>query len=198
MKIVAAALIALFHVASASASDFDSCAAAKQIAVGGYARCLLVAEGRFTVDGRADTRDARLLSCRRKFDRMVARVDARMTCAVAPSNHDLAEATEWASDTLLALFDRGAEEVLYFKAAGAANCSDQEMIRSASECEIAGDAVGHRFSHVVDVDASSYDGAGRPAGCYWDRNGASYFNTNLSSSATWGGTGGICRRTTMQ
>jgi len=80
---------------------------------------------------------------------------------------------------------------VYEKAAGATTCRNDQMVKTAEECRIAGATVGHPFDKVVTTDhATDLD---RPGGCFWDQNGFTYFNTNFSTSTTWAGVGGICR-----
>ena len=94
-----------------------------------------------------------------------------------------------ASGTTAAVFGYG-------NADGAANCDTASMVDSEEECRLAGEEVGYPFAKSVNQDATAF-GVGRPAGCFWDQNGRSYYNTNLESSSTWGGVGGICRTVKM-
>lgn len=76
----------------------------------------------------------------------------------------------------------------FYKATGGAACLPQDRIFDQSECESAGKKLGHTFSKVT----SSTD---RPAGCFWDKKGFSYLNTNSASSGNfWGGVGGLCNQ----
>lgn len=80
----------------------------------------------------------------------------------------------------------------YLKAAGAQNCPEGSMVDSATECMIAGSTLGHPYVKEVS------DPTARPAGCFWDQNGKSYFNVELQASATWGGVGAICKQATRR
>jgi len=75
----------------------------------------------------------------------------------------------------------------YYTAPGAENCPDGLMVDTAAECATAGPELGYPYRMAVtNLDE-------RPAGCFWDTGGGSYFNTALSASATWGGVGAICK-----
>jgi len=81
------------------------------------------------------------------------------------------------------------DEALYYKAAGAQNCPAGQIVDSEAECRIAGPQVGdYPFKKVVS------DLNNRPAGCFWDKSGGSYFNSETQASATWGGVGAICKQ----
>ena len=83
----------------------------------------------------------------------------------------------------------------YFKALGGQNCPTNQIVASRQECEVAGSQLGYPFAkEVTSVDNPSNPGENRPAGCFWDQNGHSYFNTNMDASASWNGVGGICKR----
>jgi len=84
---------------------------------------------------------------------------------------------------------------VYEKAAGAADCRQDQMVKTAEECRIAGATVGHPFDKVVTTGDVALERLQRPGGCFWDQNGFSYFNTNLSASTSsaWAGVGGLCR-----
>ena len=77
----------------------------------------------------------------------------------------------------------------YTKAGGAENCDGVTAftITTAAECTTAGAAVGYPFEKTV------ADRDERPAGCFWDQSGGSYFNSELDASATWSGVGAICK-----
>lgn len=92
------------------------------------------------------------------------------------------------SEVPSALMLRDEMAAVYFKAAGAQNCPSGQMVSTAAECKQAGAAVGHKFNKVV---SDKYQ---RPAGCFWDQNGESYFNEQLGASASWGGVGAICKK----
>jgi len=78
----------------------------------------------------------------------------------------------------------------FSKAAGANNCPPGAAVTSIGACRAASDALGIPYNKEVN---STSDGNVRPAGCFWDQNGESYFNVNLEADpGNWGGVGAIC------
>jgi len=88
----------------------------------------------------------------------------------------------------------------YVKAGGAQNCPVGTMVDAKDECEIAGPALGYPFKKVVSTDVpEGGTGQARPAGCFWDKSGGSYYNTVLTAWAgKWGGVGAICKAPTPE
>jgi hypothetical protein len=87
----------------------------------------------------------------------------------------------------------------YFKADGAKNCHANAMITTEAECRKAAATIHGDFYMVVTEDATSHNGSGRPAGCYWNQNyhpTRVSFNTNLKSSSSWQAVGGLCETPT--
>ena len=81
----------------------------------------------------------------------------------------------------------------YYKGAVGEDCPQGKRVQSEVECIEAGKLVDHPFRGSI----SSSD---RPSGCFWDRNGQSYFNdvflqSQLSFDPT--DTGGICKHNGM-
>jgi len=75
----------------------------------------------------------------------------------------------------------------YTKAVGGESCPPGEVTATEALCREAAAEFGMPFSKSVDWPS------GRPAGCFWDTNGAVYFNVNLETTDVWDGTGGACR-----
>jgi hypothetical protein len=78
----------------------------------------------------------------------------------------------------------------YSKANGGVSCdnaTDTTLITAtAAGCQAAGAELGLPFEKSVNSPS------GRPAGCFWDRNGYLYFNQALETTDVWWGTGGVC------
>lgn len=81
----------------------------------------------------------------------------------------------------------------YYKAGGAQHCNDADITDTVAGCKAAASQLKMSFSKSVTDETS------RPAGCFWDKNGAAYFNTALHVRhfGVWSGTGGICKSTTV-
>lgn len=71
----------------------------------------------------------------------------------------------------------------YYRAPSRTNCPPGDGIFSSAECRTAGAAVGYRFNKDV-------SDRNRPAGCFWDPNGFSYYNSQRPSNPPYAG--GIC------
>ena len=85
---------------------------------------------------------------------------------------------------------RGMGIPFFFQAEGANNCPVDMVIATETECRAAASIHGS-FAKVVTA-------GDRPAGCFWDQNGRTYFNADLQSSATWAGVGGLCKRNSKE
>jgi len=79
---------------------------------------------------------------------------------------------------------------VYSKADGGSSCHPTTIITEVEECRTAAEFLGQTFSHSTSTEQ------GRPGGCFWDRNGRTYFNEITSTTNIWRGTGGICRALT--
>ena len=80
----------------------------------------------------------------------------------------------------------------YFKAAGAANCPEGAMVDTEGDCRLASLELSIPKGYRKAVD--SRRGEVRPSGCFWDKNGHSYFNRHLQAHpGRWGGVGAICK-----
>ena len=81
----------------------------------------------------------------------------------------------------------------YYKAGGAQHCNDADITDTVAGCKAAASQLKMSFSKSVTDETS------RPAGCFWDKNGAAYFNTALHVRhfGVWSGTGGICKSTNL-
>lgn len=101
-------------------------------------------------------------------------------------DHGTIKMIRGSTDTTLIWDSSDVAQVLGFaKAAGGQNCGSGLIVDTAADCKAAGAQVGYPFDKIVS-DSS------RPAGCFWDRVGMSYFNEEYHASSIWSGTGGIC------
>jgi len=75
----------------------------------------------------------------------------------------------------------------YYKMPGANHCPDSFTIHTVEDCRMASLALSIPFNGEVTTLQDQ-----RPQGCFWDRNGYSYFNNNSTATNLWGGVGGIC------
>lgn len=57
------------------------------------------------------------------------------------------------------------------------NCADGSMIIDVTQCEVAGEAIGYSYWETV-------SSTNRPAGCYVEKDGGSWFNSDLTGSWT--------------
>jgi len=78
----------------------------------------------------------------------------------------------------------------YSKADGGSSCHPTTMITDVDECRAAAEFFEQPFGRVTSEET------GRPGGCFWDRNGRTYFNEITTTINIWRGTGGICRALT--
>jgi len=118
-------------------------------------------------------------------------------CRAVPSVLPLCQMVDCAPGYILENTDRRgcggtcAEESTFFMAPGAENCPTGKVVNTEAECRKAATSIGRKFAKAVAAKT------GRPAGCFWDKNGAVYYNKELGASATWGGVGGLCRPVAM-
>jgi hypothetical protein len=118
-------------------------------------------------------------------------------CRAVPSVLPLCQMVDCAPGFILENTDRRgcggtcAAESTFFMAPGAENCPTGKVVNTEAECRKAATSIGRKFAKAV------ADKTGRPAGCFWDKNGAVYYNKELGASATWGGVGGLCRPVAM-
>jgi len=84
---------------------------------------------------------------------------------------------------------KGEATTAYHKVAGGSSCSADKITDTAAGCKAAAAHFGMDFSKTVSSET------GRPSGCFWDMNGAVYFNSVLTATDVWVGTGGLCTGT---
>ena len=75
----------------------------------------------------------------------------------------------------------------FSKATGGRSCAAGAVVDTEATCRQAAAEISMPFAKSVNQPD------GRPAGCFWDRNGYCYFNAAHATSNVWGGTGGVCQ-----
>jgi len=77
---------------------------------------------------------------------------------------------------------------VYYRATGGTSCPPADRITTMAGCKAAAASVPSPFSATTATN--------RPPGCFWDKNGGVYLNTDLNGPHTlgWGGVGGLCKQ----